>query len=165
MNIGILGSGNIGKTAAEHFARAGHRVFLSNSQSPASLRDVVAKLGPAVEPATSADAVAKAEVVLLAVPWGKRAEAFRDAGGAGAFAGKVLVDALNPYLDYPNVEDLRGKTSSAVVAAQLPGARVVKAFNTMEPWPTGRAQVRRKGNASPCQSAETTPKPKRWFRG
>ncbi len=132
MNIGILGSGNIGHNTAVHFLRTGHRVSLANSRGPDSLRDLVGKLGPDAHAATVAEAVRGADLVLLAVPWTAREATVEAAGGPGAFAGKVVVDALNPYLEYPAVEDLGGRTSSAVVASLLgPGARLVKAFNTI----------------------------------
>ena len=129
--IGILGAGNIGKNAAKHFVRVGHQVRLSNSKGPESLTGTIAEIGPGAQAATAADTVAHAEVILLAVPWTRRAEAIAAAGGAAAFAGKIVIDALNPYTEYPKVEDLHGRTSSAVVASELPAARVVKAFNTI----------------------------------
>lgn len=132
LNIGILGSGNIGHATAVHLVKAGHRVWLANSRGPDSLRDLVGRLGPAAHAATVADAVQAANVVLLAVPWTAREATIQAAGGPKAFAGKVVVDALNPYLAYPAVEDLGGKTSSEVIATLLgPGARTVKAFNTI----------------------------------
>jgi 8-hydroxy-5-deazaflavin:NADPH oxidoreductase len=67
----------------------------------------------------------------VAVPWTRREEAFRSAGGAEAFAGKIVVDAKNPYTEYPKVQDLGARASSEVIASELPGARVVKAFNTI----------------------------------
>jgi predicted dinucleotide-binding enzyme len=131
INIGILGSGNIGKNAAKHFVRAGHHVRLSNSKGPETLTGTIAEIGPGAEAATTADTAACSEVILLAFPWTKRVEAFAAAGGAQAFAGKIVIDALNPYTDYPDVEDLHGRPSSTLAASELPGARVVKAFNTI----------------------------------
>ncbi|HEY0792339.1 MAG TPA: NADPH-dependent F420 reductase [Chthoniobacterales bacterium] len=131
IHIGILGSGNIGKNAAKHFVRVGHRVRLSNSKGPETLTATVAEIGPEAEAATTADTVAFGEVILLAVPWAKRAAAFAAAGGPAAFAGKIVIDALNPYTEFPSVEELHGRTSSSVVASELPDARVVKAFNTI----------------------------------
>lgn len=126
MNIGILGAGRIGATAAELFARAGHTVAISNSKGPASLSELVARLGSHVRAVTPEEAVAFGEVVLLAVPWTKRHEL----PAAQLFENKIVIDALNPY--GPNgVEDLGNSTSSELVSQQLPGARLVKGFNTM----------------------------------
>jgi hypothetical protein len=75
------------------------------------------------------DAVAPTEVVVLATPW----PAARDAlTAAGSLPGKVLVDATNPL--QPDLSGLViGHTTSAgeQVAAWVPGAKVVKAFNTI----------------------------------
>ncbi len=45
MDIGIIGAGMIGATAARLFVQVGHRVAISNSRGPASLALLVAKLG------------------------------------------------------------------------------------------------------------------------
>jgi predicted dinucleotide-binding enzyme len=127
MRIGILGAGRIGGTAAGLFARAGHDVRLSGSHGPGALRDEVAQLGPGVEAATPADAVAFGDVVLLAVPW-PAAEAAVPA--AGPYDGKIVIDAMNGFgADGPI--DFGDRSSSEIVAQLVPGARVVKAFNTM----------------------------------
>ena len=81
MKIGIVGAGNIGKNAAIHFVKAGHQVRLSNGRAPETLADVVAEVGGASEAATVADAVAFAEVVLLAMPWPVREAVFTAAAG------------------------------------------------------------------------------------
>ncbi len=132
MNIGIIGTGNIGAGLARHFVRLGHTVHLSNSRGPDSLKDLVAELGPRAEADSTANAVAHGEIVLLAMPWGARHNTYQSAGGAGAFAGKIVVDAMNPYTEYPEVEDLAGRAASEVVASELPDARLVKAFNTIQ---------------------------------
>lgn len=132
LNIGILGSGNIGRNAAIHFLKAGHTIYLANSRGPDSLREIIGKLGLRAHAATVADAVAASEMVLIAVPWLAKEETIRSAGGAAAFADKIVIDAMNPYTEFPATEDLGGRTSSEVVAALLsPKARVVKAFNTI----------------------------------
>ncbi len=135
--VGIVGAGHIGATAATLFARAGHEVALSNSRGPASLADVVARVAaeagaadgaaPRVRADTVEGAAAFGDVVLLAVPW-----AALDALPApSAVAGKVVVDAMNAFGPGYTPADLGGSTSSEVVAARLPGARLVKAFNTI----------------------------------
>lgn len=128
MNIAMIGAGNIGANAARHFAAAGHKVWISGSGDAAKLAATAAEVG--ATPDGTADAVRQSEVVMLAMPWTARHAAFA-AAGPGAFAGKLVIDATNPYTDYPHVEDLHGRTSSEVVASELPGARVVKAFNTL----------------------------------
>jgi predicted dinucleotide-binding enzyme len=131
LKIGIIGSGNIGRNVAKHLVEAAHDVILANSRGPESLRATVQELGPRASEATVAEAAEAAHVLLLAVPWTRKQETIAAAGGAAAFAGKIVIDAMNPYPDYPALEDLGGRTSSEVVAGLLPGAKVVKAFNTM----------------------------------
>jgi predicted dinucleotide-binding enzyme len=127
MKIGILGSGNIGATLARHFAKAGHQVGLSNSRGPASLAGLVKSIGPNASAMTAEEASKFGEVVLLAVPWRSR-EAWP---ALQWVAGKIVIDAMNPYSADGEIMDLADKLSSDEVARRLPDARVVKAFNTM----------------------------------
>jgi predicted dinucleotide-binding enzyme len=127
VEIGIIGSGRIGATVARLFVRAGHSVSIANSRGPESLAELVDELGAAARAATPEDAVSAADVVLLAVPWRRRDQL----PAAGRFAGKIVVDATNPYAEGGGVADLGDGTSSEEVARQLAGARLVKAFNTM----------------------------------
>jgi predicted dinucleotide-binding enzyme len=127
MNIGIIGAGHIGATLARHFAKAGHKVGLSNSRGPTSLAVLVKSLGPGASAMTVAEAARFGEVIVLATPW-RAPEALP---APELLAGKVVVDAMNPYSADGEVIDLGNKTSSEEVARRLPGARLVKAFNTM----------------------------------
>lgn len=127
MRIGIVGAGNIGGTLARLWTAAGHEVGLSNSRGPASLREQVAALGPAACAMTPEEAARWAEVVVLAAPF-RVPEALPP---ADAVAGRVVVDAMNPYAAGGGLLDLGGRTSSEVTAERLPGARLVKAFNTI----------------------------------
>src|ERR1700680_1265616 len=128
MQIGILGSGNIGANAARLFARAGHHVRIANSRGPASLKALVEEIGPNAEAATAQDAVDTSDVVLIAVPWTKREEALGEIEG---WDEKIVIDAMNPYTEDFEIEDLGAKTSTEFIRALVPGARVVKAFNTI----------------------------------
>jgi predicted dinucleotide-binding enzyme len=126
MRIGIIGSGHIGGTAARLFARARHAVAVSHSRPVETLGELVAQLGPNARATTVEDAASWAEVVLLAIPWRSR-----EAVPAAPLKGKIVIDAMNPYAPDFSVYDLGDSTSSEMVADVLPGARVVKAFNTM----------------------------------
>src|SRR5512141_2647670 len=126
MRIGILGSGHIGGAAARLFARAGHEVALSHSGSPDTLREQVAELGVDARAATIADAAAFGEVVVLAIPWRSRGDL-----PAQQRRGKIVIDAMNHYRPDMGRYDLGGSTSSEEVAKVLPGARLVKAMNTL----------------------------------
>jgi predicted dinucleotide-binding enzyme len=127
MKIGIVGSGNIGGTAARLFAGAGHEVAVSNSRGPESLKALIGSIGGKARAATAEEAVAFGDVVLLALPWRLREEL----PPADRFAGKIVIDAMNPYTTAGGLYDLGASSSSEEVARQLPGARLVKAFNTI----------------------------------
>jgi hypothetical protein len=129
MNIGIVGSGNIGATAARLFVRAGHEVAVSNSRGGEGLGELISELGGKARATTIEGAAAFGEVVLVAIPFGR----YRGLP-AEAFYGKVVIDAGNyyPQRDGQIVELDRGETtSSELMSAHLKGARLVKAFNTI----------------------------------
>ncbi len=128
MNIGILGAGNIGASAAKLFGAAGHDVRIANSRGPQSLATLVADLGEKVRAATPEDAVAFGDVVLIAVPWPNREDAIPD---AGPYDDKIVIDAMNPYDEDFELEDLGSRSSSEIIKTLVPGAHVVKAFNTL----------------------------------
>ena len=130
MNIAILGSGRIGSTLARRFTEAGHDVTLANSRGAASLEAQIDELGPRAHAAEDiASAAAWADVVVLALPFSLYGRLPVD-----ALAGKVVIDAMNysPSRDgdVPELAD-DSTSSSELLARNLPGARVVKAFNTM----------------------------------
>ncbi|WP_435365601.1 NADPH-dependent F420 reductase [Haloarchaeobius sp. DYHT-AS-18] len=137
MNVGLVGTGNIGETLARHLVAAGHDVLLSNSREPESLADLVEELGEHACAATPAEAVDHAELVVLALPWRARDEL----PDAALFAEKVVIDATNPYSAEFEVIDLGEETASEAIAEQLPDARLVKAFNAMH-WETLRDESR-----------------------
>lgn len=129
MKIGIIGSGNIGATAARLFARAGHEVAVSNSRGGSGLEELIKELGDGARATGIEEAARFGEVLLIAIPFGKY-----ETLPAAAFEGKVVVDANNYYPqrdgNFP-VLDSGETTSSELVAWHLKGARVVKAFNTI----------------------------------
>ena len=127
MKIGVLGAGKIGGVAARLFVGAGHQVAVSNSRGPESLRELVAELGPRARASDLAGAAGFGEAVLLAVPW-HRADALPS---PSLLHGKIVIDAMNPYRPEGGFYDLGGSTSSEEVRKRLPGARLVKAFNTI----------------------------------
>ena len=132
MNIGVLGAGKVGATAAQLFVEVGHEVAIANRSGPDSMDDLAENL-PRITPVEPARAVEFGELVLLAIPFRER----QTLPDGELFADRIVVDAMNPYTEDYHVMDLGDDTSSELVAAQLPDARVVKAFNTMY-WETLR---------------------------
>jgi 8-hydroxy-5-deazaflavin:NADPH oxidoreductase len=126
VNIAILGAGNVGMALAQAFTRRGQAVTLG-VPDPAKYQAAVQALGPLARLATTADAIAAGDLVILAVPY---SAALSIASSVPDWQGKVLVDATNPLA--PGLAGLSvGTTTSGVeqIAQRAAGARVVKAFN------------------------------------
>jgi 8-hydroxy-5-deazaflavin:NADPH oxidoreductase len=127
LKIAIIGSGRIGATAARMFVAAGHEVAIANSRGPESLRPLITELGAKAHAMNKDEAVRFGDVVLLAVPWH-----MEDAlPAADLLRDKIVIDAMNPYNPAGGFFDLGGSTSSEIVLRRMPGARLVKAFNTI----------------------------------
>jgi 8-hydroxy-5-deazaflavin:NADPH oxidoreductase len=119
--VGIIGAGHIGQALARTALRADRRVVIANSRGPESLAPVVAALGAGVSAGTIVQAAA-AGIVAIAVPWTNVPAAV-----AGLhWDGQTVIDATNAWN-----ADLGGRTSSEIVADLVPGARLVKAANTL----------------------------------
>jgi len=127
MKIGIIGAGNIGATLANLFIKAGHAVALSNSRGPETLKPLVKALGDNAIAMTVDGAAAFGEMVVLAIPW-RKPEALPD---SEILKDKIVIDAMNPYKETGGLIDLEDSTSSEETAKRLPGANIVKAFNTI----------------------------------
>jgi len=129
MRIGIIGGGRMGQALATRCAIAGHQVTISNSRGPHTLAGVVAALEGNVRAGTVAQAVQFGEVVAIAIPLPAALDL-----PAAPFTGRIVLDATNYYPEpdrrLPELDaDLT--TSSELLASTLPGAAVVKAFNTI----------------------------------
>lgn len=131
LKIGTLGAGRIGSALGGLWVKAGHPVMFS-SRHPEELKDLVAGLGPLAQAGTVADAIAFADAVLLAVPYGALPQIGKD--HAVALAARALViDACNPFpsRDGEIAVWARKKGAGLATAELLPGARLVRAFNAI----------------------------------
>ena len=127
MRIAIIGVGNVGGGLAAAAVRAGHDVVLSASTLESAQRGAAA--AGAAAAASNVGAVRGADVVVLAVPHGEVAGIVAELGDA--LTGAVVVDATNPLNDtYTDLVTV-GTSAAEQLQAQLPGASVVKAFNTI----------------------------------
>ena len=130
MKIGVIGSGHIGGTIGELWIKAGHPIFFS-SRHPEELRDLVARLGPLAQAGSVDQAIGFGDVVFLAVPYGALPQIGKDHGTS--LAGKIVIDAGNAVANRDGAiadeveRDGIGQTSQKY----LPGARLVRAFNTL----------------------------------
>ncbi len=128
MKVAIIGAGNVGKALGATFSRAGHDVtYAATSESNARTAAEGVGGSTASSPAAAASA---ADLVILAVP-GSVAEAVA-AAIATEVRGKIVVDSTNPLKsDMSGLATEGGPSEAERIAAKLPGARVVKAFNTL----------------------------------
>jgi len=123
MKIGFIGAGQVAQRYAHHFSQNGHEVMLSNTRGPESLKEHVRNLGSNVK-AGSVSEAASQELVILAVRWEHAKQALAEVAD---WKGRVLVDATNRPAD----AETHGKTASELIASYAPGARLVKALNTL----------------------------------
>jgi predicted dinucleotide-binding enzyme len=130
MEIGTIGAGDFAQAFAKRVLKAGHKVKISNSRGPDSLREIVKRLGPGATAATREEAVA-CEMVLLAVPWDNVPGTL---ASLPKWKNQILIDGTNPFHgkagDFTPA-DVGNLSTSQFVAVLAPGARVVKAFNHM----------------------------------
>lgn len=128
MNIGILGSGNIGAELARRLSAAGHKVKLANSRGPESLTDIVR--GTAISAVAKEDVAKDADVVILSIPYARNPEVASLVTQAPA--GAIFVDTSNYYPardgHIAEVED--GKPETVWVSDQV-GRPLVKAWNAI----------------------------------
>ena len=110
MRIAVIGNGNVGSGLSRILGEAGHEVTTIGRNDDLST------------------AVAKAEVVVVATPYG----AIADLAGKADFSGKTVIDVSNPVTEDFSGLQVGHKTSAAEeIASRLSGATVGKAFNTV----------------------------------
>ena len=130
MEIGTIGAGDFAQAFAKRVLKSGHKVKLSNSRGPESLREIVMRLGPGATAGTREEAVA-CEMVLLAVPWDNVPETL---ASLPEWKNQILIDGVNSYHGKAGAftpADVGNLSTSQFISALAPGARVVKAFNNM----------------------------------
>jgi 8-hydroxy-5-deazaflavin:NADPH oxidoreductase len=124
MRVGIIGAGRIGGNVATQLMPAGHEVTLSFARDEQKLRELAKDIGAVV--ATPSDA-ARADVVVLSVPWAVIDRALEQ---AGSLAGRIVIDTTNQF-GREGVVELGGRTAARHNADRMPGARYTKSFNTL----------------------------------
>ncbi len=130
--VGILGSGDVARALGRGFAARGYDVMLG-TRDPKKLEAWKQETSGTVAVGTVAQAAAHGDIVIVATH-GATAEAVLDAAGPKNFQGKLVLDTTNP-LEFSGgtVTLLFGVTDSLGerVQRKLPGAKVVKCFNTV----------------------------------
>lgn len=128
MRIGIIGAGRIGGNAGQQYARAGHQVLFSFSRDQGKLEALASEAGNGARVGTPREAAEFGEVVMLSVPWGLIDAAL---AAAGPLDGKILIDTTNPFGPNGFIQLPGGISASEYNARRAPGARLVKAYNTL----------------------------------
>src|SRR5260370_22187350 len=93
MEIGTIGAGDFAQAFAKRVLKAGHKVKISNSRGPDSLREIVKRLAPGATAATREEAVA-CEMVLLALPWDNLAGTL---ASLPKWKNQILIDRTNTF--------------------------------------------------------------------
>lgn len=122
MSYAILGFGAVGQALARAFARKNIQVSVAARRPPEAIAPQAKAIGPTVTASSLEDAL-KAQIVILAVPFGLQNELAK----AADWQGKTVIDATNAYGVSP--DELGDLPSSVVNARALVDSRLVKAFN------------------------------------
>ena len=130
VKIGIIGAGKMGGTLAELWAKAGHEVMIS-SRHPEELKGEAQAIGPKAHVGTAKEAAAFGPVVVIAMPYGKWPEISDEI--KALTVGKTVIDLTNPYPDRdgPMAVQARKETTGIANPKYLPGAHLVRAFNSI----------------------------------
>jgi len=127
MKVTVIGAGNMGSAFVKQLVRAGHQVSVTARDSAKAAQ--VATANPGAKAVATAGAASDADAVVLATGYGDAASALNSVGN---LRGKVVIDITNPLTaDYMGLTLGHSTSAAEEIAKAVPGAEVVKAFNTV----------------------------------
>ncbi|WHZ11911.1 MAG: hypothetical protein OJF60_002350 [Burkholderiaceae bacterium] len=127
MKIIVIGAGNMGAAFVKQLSRAGHQVGVTARDAAKAAQ--VAAANPGAKAVPTAGAAEGADAVVLATGYGDAVAALRSVGNV---AGKIVIDITNPLTaDYMDLTVGHSTSAAEEIAKAVPGAEVVKAFNTV----------------------------------
>ncbi len=157
--VAVLGAGHAGPVIARLAIKAGYPVAIATSGDPEDIALITELVIPGAQPRWASDAVADADIVVLAIPLHR----FLDVD-PGLLSGKLVVDAMNYWSASDGMlKAFEGGGSSEIVARRLGGSTVVKALNHIgyheledRARPAGTADRRAAGVAGDAPAAVAT---------
>jgi predicted dinucleotide-binding enzyme len=127
MNITVIGAGNMGSAFVRQLSRAGHQVSVTARDSGKAAK--VAAANPGARAVEIAGAATGADAVILATGYADAVSALQ---AVGDLKGKVVIDITNPLTaDYMGLTIGHSTSAAEEINKAIPGAEVVKAFNTV----------------------------------
>lgn len=128
--IGIIGSGRIGGTLGELWAKAGNQVMFSDIK-PETAKAEAEAAGPNATTGTAREAAAFGDAVLISIPFNALPQVGKDL--ADVLKGKIVLDTSNPYPNRDGDMAIAAKEKGMGIASAeyLPGVRLVRAFNSV----------------------------------
>jgi len=129
VKIAIIGTGSVGSVLGRRWSQAGHSVaFGSRRPDSEKVLELLERCAPGTKAVVAKEAIADADVIVLAVPWPAARQTLAELGDLG---GRVLVDCSNPLTaDFSGIELGHSTSAAEEIALWAPSARVVKAFNS-----------------------------------
>lgn len=127
MQVTVIGAGNMGSAFVKQLVRAGHQVSVTARNAAKSAQ--VAAANPGARAVATSGAAAGADVVVLATSF---ADAPAALSAVGDLQGKVVIDITNPLTaDYMGLTLGHNTSAAEEIAKAVPGAEMVKGFNTV----------------------------------
>jgi len=127
MRVTVIGTGNMGTAFVKQLTAAGHSVRVTGRDQVRA--QALAQQYPGAEAVAAAGSARDSDVIVLATGYGDAVAALRSIGEIG---GKPVIDITNPLTaDYMGLTIGHETSAAEEIARAVPGAAIVKAFNTL----------------------------------